>query len=108
MIIFLVLIYINRGLFIASAYEMENRGNKEINCVIELALYLITGEGNDIDEDGDTQTICHCVKIIPFDFSQQYLDLANLLSEDINKRFSNTENLPVKGFSFQIDYPPNV
>ena len=36
-IIPLVLIYINRGLFVASAPEMENQESKEVNSVIELA-----------------------------------------------------------------------
>ena len=108
-VIFLALIYINRGLFIASAYEMENQGSREINSVIELAWQLITGECNDIDEDGDLQSDSNFVKIIQYDFSNaQSFELANLFSKNINKRFSNNENILTKDFCSQIDQPPEV
>jgi len=109
MTIFLLLIYINRGFFISSAYEMESP-NGEINSVAELLIELITGESNDIDEDGDMQTDCNSVT--PHDFSQQFaqsIELANLFSKNINKfRFSNNENLPGNNYYGQIDQPPEV
>ena len=108
-VILLALIYINRGLFISSAHEMENQGSKEINSVIELAWQLITGECNDIDEDGDLQTDCNHVKTVQHDFSNaQSFELANLFSKNINKRFSNKENFLAKDFCSQIDQPPEI
>ncbi|MCL2290104.1 MAG: hypothetical protein FWC34_05280 [Bacteroidetes bacterium] len=111
MIIFLLLIFINRGFFISSAYEIENPDG-EINSVAELIVLLITGESNDIDEDGDMQTDCHGVEIPHHDFSQQFaqsLELANLFSKNLNKfGFSNDENLSGNNFHNQIDQPPEV
>jgi len=106
-VILLTLIYINRGLFISSAHELENQGSREINSVIELAWQLITGECNDIDEDGDLQTDSNFVKNFQHDFSNaQDFEPASLFSKNINKRFSNNENLLTKDFCFQIDQPP--
>jgi hypothetical protein len=105
--IFFLLIYINRGLFVSDAYEMENP-NGELNSVVELLVELITGEGNDIDEDGDVQTDFSYVTIVQHDFAQSF-EAAKLFSKDIEKnRFPIKENFPVKGFYFQIDHPPEV
>lgn len=107
----LVFIYINRGVFI-TPYEIENQGNEEINSVIEWVNQLITGESNDIDEDGDMQTDCNSVHNFHHDFSQQLaqnLELANLFSKDLAKnRFSNKENFLIKDFYSQIDQPPEI
>jgi hypothetical protein len=104
-----LLIYLNRGLFI-TPYEIENNGNEEINSVAEWVMQLITGEGNDIDEDGDLQSDSFSVNIDTYNFHQefaQYLDLLRLDSKTIGKiSFSNTENIPHKGFYLQIDQPP--
>ena len=109
MVFLLALIYINRGLFV-TAYEVENQENKEANSVIEWIAQLVTGESNDIDEDGDLQTDCNSVKIVTYDFHQeyaQYLDLLNLHSKSIEKTaFPNKENIPPKSFCVQIDHPP--
>jgi hypothetical protein len=111
MISLLLLVYINRGFFIAN-YEVENRGNKEINSIAELINKLITGEENDIDEDGDGQTDCNSVKIVQHDFSQQMakcFELANLSSQDLEKNtFSSEDNLPLNDFYSKIDHPPQV
>jgi len=111
-IIFLLLtVYFNRGLFI-TPYEIENHGNKEINSIIEWVIELVTGEGNDIDEDGDLQSDCNSVKIVNFNFYQefaQYFDLLNLYLISIEKHtFPNKENFYLKNFCTQIDHPPQV
>ena len=107
--IFLLLMYINRGFFISSADEMNNQ-NGEINSVAEFLVELITGEANDIDEDGDSQTDCNSVKTVHHDFSQQLaqsIDLMNLFSKYIKKSgFSSDENLPVKEYYCRIEQPP--
>ena len=111
-VILLTLIYINRGLFISSAHELENQGSREINSVIEWVKQFVTGESNDIDEDGDLQTDCNSVNIVHHDFSQQLaqsLELANLFSKDIAKtRFPNKENFLIQDFCSQIDRPPEM
>ena len=108
-IFFLLLVYINRGVFI-TPYEFENHGNKEINSVVEWIAQLITGEENDIDEDGDLQNDYNSVNTPHYDCLQQFaqsLELANLFSKDIEKNsFPNAENIPQKEFFFQIDHPP--
>jgi len=109
-IFFMLLVYINRGFFI-SPYEVENHGNKETNSIIEWITQLVTGEGNDIDEDGDAQSDCHFAKIIPHDFSEQFtknFDLANWTFKNINKFVPREENIPLTGFYDQIDPPPEV
>jgi len=109
MITFLLLGYLNRGFFI-TPYEIENHSNKEINSVAEWIAQLITGESNDIDEDGDEHTDCNAVKIIQYEFSQQMakdFELANLYYKSLDKiAFLREENLPKNDFYSRIDRPP--
>ena len=109
MITFLLLVYINRGIFI-TPYEFENKGNKEINSVIERITQLITGEENDIDEDGDLQNDSNSANTLHCDFLQQFAQsqgLTNLFSKDIAEtRFPNKENFLTSDFYPQIDHPP--
>jgi hypothetical protein len=109
--IFLLLMYINRGFFISGAYEMESP-NGEVNSVLELVVELITGESNDIDEDGDSQTDCTGSGIVHHDFSQQLAQSAefmSLFSKNIKKiGFSNEESLFGNNFHNKIDQPPEV
>ena len=111
MIMFLLLGYINRGFFVVS-YEAENHGGKEINTVIEWITQLITGESNDIDEDGDGQTDCNSVKVVQHDFSQQmakYFELANLYCKNSEKiAFPCKEDSFLDDFYSKIDHPPQV
>jgi hypothetical protein len=105
---FLLLVYINRGLFI-TPYEIENHGNNELNSVIEWITQLVTGESNDIDEDGDLQTDCNSVTVntgFCEDFAQ-HIDLLNLHSKYIGIiAYPKNENLYLKDFYTQIDHPP--
>ena len=109
-IIIFALIYINRALFISAAYEVESQGKEETNSIIELFLELATGKNNDIDEDGDQQSNCNCVKIVQHDFSQQMsknFELINLYSKNAGKLiFPNKENSPTKDFNDEIEHPP--
>ena len=106
-----LLVYINRAVFV-TPYEIENHENKEINSVIEWVVEVITGEGNDIDEDGDMHTDCSCVGGTHHDFSQQLaqrIELANLFSKNIKQSIiPNKENLPVENFFSKIEQPPEV
>jgi len=108
-ILFLLITYINRGIFI-TPYEIENHGNKELNSVIEWITQLVTGESNDIDEDGDLQSDCNSVNIVSFEYYKeiaQYLDLLGLYSKDLGKiLFPDKDKLLLTDFYTQIDHPP--
>jgi len=112
MVILLLLVYINRGLFVSAAYEIDNQNGKEVNSLVELVLQLITGEDNGIDEDGDEHSCCHFVKTVQPDFSQQiskHFELANLFSKDMGKFvFPRKETFLLNGFYARIDQPPEV
>jgi hypothetical protein len=90
---------------------MESKDG-EINTVVEFIVELITGESNDIDEDGDTQTDCNNIQIAQPDFSQQFakcIEFANLFSEKIGKFvIPNKENLPNTDFFSLIEKPPEA
>jgi len=109
--IILMLVFINRGFFVSSADEMK-RNDNEINSVVEWLIEIFTGENNNFDEDGDSQSDHNCVKISQHDFTQQVakiFELANLFS--INKNnfcISKKENLPPINFFDKIDKPPEV
>jgi hypothetical protein len=106
-VIFLLLVYINRGLFVF-ANEIKNQGTGEINSVIEWVQQLVTGESNDIDEDGDTQTDCSFSHIFIYDFPQQ-LTLINLFSKEIKKnRFPDNENFLSSDLCSKIEQPPEI
>ncbi|MDR0829997.1 MAG: hypothetical protein LBN95_07790 [Prevotellaceae bacterium] len=105
---FLLMIYINRGLFV-SPDEMGSNPH-EINSIIELLAELITGQSNNTDEDGDTQETCNSVKMVqPFIVQQfsQSLELLNKIPQKTEKiSFPINENLPKSLVLGQIDHPP--
>ena len=106
-IFLLLLVYINRGVFV-TPFELKNQSGGEINSVIEWIQQLATGEGNDIDEDGDIQTDCSFTPSFLHDFPQQLTQI-NLLSKEIKKnRFPDKENFLLKDFFDEIDYPPEM
>jgi len=111
LIFFLVLSYINRGLFVdaseagsACSSHISHTEN-EINSVLELFLDMI-GITNDIDEDGDLpESYCSSKFIEPF--VHQNSQQNNLFSKEIKRTFYIFSDLlfsqPVYG---QIDHPP--
>jgi len=116
LIIFLMLSYINRGLFVdmsegeSVCSNHVSQTKNEINSVVEL-IFASTGHTNDIDEDGDSPEAYNS-----FSFTQPlvYQDFAlilqdNLFSKDIKKTYQIFSDLiysqPVYG---QIDHPPEV
>jgi hypothetical protein len=109
MIVFTLAVYLNRGIYI-TPYEAKNYGNEETNSVLELIIQLITGESNDIDEDGDEQTDCSSGNIVNYNFYQefaQYLDYLSLHSKNLMKlAFPIRENILQKGFHSPIEHPP--
>ena len=111
-IVLLMLIYINRGLFISADYEVESQDGSEVNSVIEWVLQLVTGEDNGIDEDGDSHSNCNFVKIVQHDFTQQIsrnFELMNLFAKNIEKFvFSKKEDFLFNDFCTQIDKPPQM
>lgn len=111
LVVCVLLIYINRGMFVFS-YEIDNQTNIETNSVIEWVVQLITGKGNNIDEDGNNQTDCNSVQIAQFYFVEQLtqtFELANLFTKELEKNiFSAKVNSTIKGFLTQIDHPPKI
>ena len=105
-LIFFLLIYINRCFFI-SPLEVENQQNNELNSVIEWALEYIVGKSNNIDEDGDVPTNCSYTKHFPFDFMQQLLQI-NLFSKEIKKIKIPYTDFALNNFYKQIDQPPEL
>jgi len=107
----LLLLYINRGFFITGTNETKNPDG-EINSVLEYLVELVTGESNNIDEDGDSQTDCNSAKIVHHDFSQQLAQSIDLLSFYFEKTVKyvipNKENIPPLNFFNKIDKPPEM
>ncbi|MDR1757998.1 MAG: hypothetical protein LBR51_03425 [Bacteroidales bacterium] len=109
-IFFLLVIYINRGLFVVPV-EIENNGKQEVNTLLEWALEILTGTSNYIDEDGDSQANYNFAKNIQPVISEQIAQTLDFLktSQRIIKIFTPTNetipHLPVLG---QIDHPPQI
>ena len=110
-VISLFLIFINRALFV-SVYEFDSQGCGETNSVIEWIYELITGESNDIDEDGDTPNDFTSISVFQHDFTQHLSNsngLNDLYSKNIEKyALPRDENLPLENFFKQIDHPPRL
>jgi hypothetical protein len=106
-IILLLLVYINRGLFVFSD-ELKNQGGGETNSVIEWLQQLATGESNDIDEDGNLQSDYSFTLTFVHDLPQQ-LTQVNLFSKEILKnRFPHKENFLLNDFRSQLEQPSEV
>ena len=112
LIVFLSIIYINRGLFVSPSLEMYCQGRGEINSVFELLLQLSAGICNDIDEDGEMQSDFNSVNINPIDFSQpvsQHQEQDYLFSNLLCKfALPADETIPFNHFSNPIDPPPKL
>ena len=114
LIVFLMLSYLNRGLFIdmsegnSSSSNHTSQTKNEINSILEL-IFALTGNPNDIDEDGDTPEAYSFSIVEPFVFADfaQTLEQNNLFSKDIKRTFYVSSDaifsLLVYG---QIDHPP--
>jgi len=118
LIVFLMLSYINRGLYVdmseanyaCSKHCPEKQG--EINSVLELILKLSGYGENDIDEDGDSPenytTIQFTQLLIYQDFAQT-LKLYNLYLKDNKKSFCIYSDLLYTQLIYgQIDHPPEA
>jgi len=107
-IIFLLLaVFINRGLFVTPS-EAENQGGREVNSVIEWVLEFITGDSNDIDEDGDMQTDFNFTHAFLYDFPLQPVLIQNVSKDIKTIGFPPKEIIPNKAFYCQIDHPPEL
>ena len=115
LVVFLMLSYINRGLFVDMSeandvyYNFAAHSNNEINSVLEL-IFELTGNPNDIDEDGNTPenyTLVHFSKLLVCQDFHQTLAAQYLLPKEIKKTFpvfsDEMISSPVLG---QIDHPP--
>ena len=110
-----MLSYLNRGLFVNNMSEGNfaysnhtSQTTHEINSVLELILTL-TGNPNDIDEDGDSPE-SYCFSFVqPFIFQNlaQTLEQNNLFAIDLTKKFHiSSDALFSHSVYGQIDHPP--
>ena len=114
-IAFLMLSYLNRGLFVdmseagfaCSNYTSQTKN--EINSVLEL-IFSLTGNANDIDEDGDSPenyALVQFSKLLIYPDFGQVLRLNNLFSTDIKRTFHVfSDDILSSPFFGQIDHPP--
>ena len=112
LIIFVSVVYINRGLYVSPSLETNCQGTGEINSVFELLLQLSAGISNDIDEDGEMQSDFNSLNIIPIDFSQpvsQHQEQAFLYA-NLSCKFAlpSDETIPLNHFCNPIDPPPKL
>jgi len=115
-IIVLLFIFLNRGLFVAMPETEINLGEKsskqEINSFIELLAGLITGENNNIDEDGDSSESLNTVKITQTFIYQTFslsLETREKFAETKPKlQFPDSEKIPQLLVYGQIDHPPQL
>ena len=118
LIIFLMLSYINRGLYVDMSEanyicsKQTPNTHSEINSVLELVLKLAGFGENDIDEDGDSPenytTIQFTQLLIYQDFAQT-LKLNNLFLKDIRKSFYVFSDIIYSQLVYgQIDHPPEA
>jgi len=114
-VVFLMLSYINRGLFVdmseandaCSTYTAHTKN--EINSVLEF-IFEMTGNPNDIDEDGNTPenySLVHFSQLLICQDCYQTLETHHLLPKEIKKTYpvfsDEIISSPVLG---QIDHPP--
>ena len=114
-IAFLMLSYLNRGLFVdmsEASFACSNytsNTNNEINSVLEL-IFSLTGNANDIDEDGDSPenyTLVQFSKLLIYPDFGQVLRLNNLFSTDIKRTFHVfSDAFLLQLVYLQIDHPP--
>jgi hypothetical protein len=115
LVVFLMLSYINRGLFVDMSeandvcYDFAVHTTNEINSVLEL-IFELTGNPNDIDEDGDSPenyTSIHFSKLIVSQELYQKFVLNNLFPKDIKGTFLVfTDEILLSPVLGQIDHPP--
>jgi len=116
LIIFLMLSYINRGLYVDMSeadFACSNdvsQTKSEINSVLELVLKLAGYGENDIDEDGDSPenyTTFQFTQLLIYQHFAQTLKLNNLFLKDIKETFCVfSDDILSSPFLGQIDHPP--
>ena len=107
----LLVIYVNRGLFIAApGIEMSSTNNglsSEINSLLEVIINL-TGGQNNIDEDGDCPETYNSLIIAQLIFDPNSMNLNNLSPNTISRKmfFHYDEIIPPLDHIGIIDQPP--
>jgi hypothetical protein len=104
-----LLIYVNRGLFIASV-ETDFNSGCEINSVAEWLLELVTGQSNNLDEDGNSHDTCNSHQTLQIFTAHQVLQMLEMWNKpaaDAEKIFFPVnESIPDLYLVMQIDHPP--
>ena len=113
-LISLLVIYINRGLFVASSSYQENsygpHDNHEVNSILEWIINL-TGNYNSIDEDGNSPENYNAAKTItPFVCHTfvQILEYHNQQAETEKILFPFDERIPAIENYARIEHPPQA
>ena len=106
----LLIIYINRGLFVAiPSIEISNPSGNEINSLLEIIINW-TGGHNDIDEDGDLSESYNMAKTAQplIDQNMTYISLTcpYFLAHKIFCIFD--EAMPSLNIYGTIDHPPEM
>ena len=106
----IMIVYINRGLFVSPA-EINNN-TQEINSAVEFLIEMITGQSNNMDEDGNSQETCNMAKIIQPVIAQQFAQsmeqFNNLPQNTVKILFPDTQNILDLLYLGKIDHPPQI
>ena len=109
---FLLVMYINRGLFVAaSGFEMSSTKNgtsNEINSLLEFIINLAGGQ-NDIDEDGDCPETYNSVSSAQPLIDLNSMNINNLTCPKIASRkkfYLYNETIAMLYNHIAIDQPP--
>jgi len=112
LIVFLLVSYLNRGLFVAApeAEPSGSAGKGEINSMVEFLQKIITGYENDIDEDGDCPEAYNCVNVQPLiePVLVQLLSLKHPFISTTKTFFPLTETIHSSPILGLIDHPPEA
>jgi hypothetical protein len=103
----MLIAYINASL-LTDSFEERNEGQAEINSVFELISVLITGDFNDIDEDGDFPGSHSIVKTVRTVISPQFSHMLFSRFPDKTEKMliHACEIMPRQPVRGQIDHPP--
>jgi len=105
----LLVVYINRGLFVAMpGVELSGSTDNEINSIIELVLDL-TGRSNQVDEDGDYPESYSFSTIAQPLIAQNLnytISLGCLYATELNQFYTFDESIHTIDYNKTIEHPP--
>ena len=104
---FLLVMYINRGLFVAAPGVELSGSHSEINSLLEVIISWAGGH-NDIDEDGDCPETYNAAQIIQPFFDPNSMNVSNLSPKITSRKkfYHYNEAIPPLDHLGVIDQPP--